>query len=87
VGLGVFPIASVFINGSLTSKFKMGRSLRQGNPLSLFLFLIAVERNVMLNASVEVCLYMGYMVCVSNQHLVGGLLVPQRIDKIIEKSL
>ena len=34
---------SVLINGSHSKEFLIGREIRQGDPLSLFLFLIAVE--------------------------------------------
>lgn len=34
---------SVLINGSPSENFRMERGLRQGDPLSLFLYLIAVE--------------------------------------------
>jgi hypothetical protein len=34
---------SVMVNGCLTNEFKFERGLRQGNPLLLFLFLIAAE--------------------------------------------
>lgn len=33
----------MWVNGSLTHEIKIKRGLKQGHPLSLFLFLLAVE--------------------------------------------
>ncbi|GAU45198.1 hypothetical protein TSUD_139030 [Trifolium subterraneum] len=55
--------ASVLVNSSPTEDFCMDRGLQQGDPLSLFLFLIAAEGlNVMLKASVDIDLFKGYQI-------------------------
>jgi len=52
----------------------LGRGLRQGDPLSSFLLLIVVEGlNVILNASVDACLFSGYVVGVDSNFRVSHL--------------
>jgi len=54
---------SILVNGCLSDEFKLRRELRQDGPLSSFLFLICGKRlNFMLNALVDVSLFVGYKV-------------------------
>lgn len=54
---------SVLVNGSPTEEFRVGRGLRQGDPLSLFLFLIVAEGlNMMFKEATSLGLYVGYKV-------------------------
>lgn len=39
----VFFLASIIMNGSLTGAFKVTKGVRQGDPLSPFIFKIAME--------------------------------------------
>ena len=55
--------ASVLVNGSPTDEFSLGRELRQGDPLSSFLFLLAAEGFHVLMESLKVNdLFVGYKV-------------------------
>ena len=54
---------SVLMNGSPTEEFPLERGLRQGDHLSLFLFLLAAEGlNVLMTSLVNVGMYRGYHV-------------------------
>ncbi|GAU26327.1 hypothetical protein TSUD_56250 [Trifolium subterraneum] len=79
--------ASVLVNGSPTDEFGLERGLRQGNPLSPFLFLLAAEGlNVMMNSLVSRQLSMPYGIGVHNEVLISHLQFADDTLLIGEKS-
>lgn len=60
-GMYIFNNVSVLFNGSPIKEFMVGRGLRQGDHLSTFLFLLAVEGlSVLINKVVDLSLFEGY---------------------------
>ncbi|XP_071695543.1 uncharacterized mitochondrial protein AtMg01250-like [Rutidosis leptorrhynchoides] len=51
---------SILVNGSPINEFKLGRGVRQGDPLSPFLFILAAEgMNILTKAALEKGLFKG----------------------------
>lgn len=65
---------SVLVNGSPTDEFPLKRGLRQGDPLSPFLFLLAAEGlNIVMKSLVEAQLFSGYSIGAANPVVVSHL--------------
>jgi len=65
---------SVFVNRSHTIEFSFQNGLRRRDPLSLLIFLIAVEGlNLMMKASIDTWLFSGYKVGDSNILIISHL--------------
>jgi len=66
--------ASVLVNGSPTDEFHLHRGLRQGDPLSSFLFLIAAEGlHILMKVMADNHLFTGYSVGMVNPVVVSHL--------------
>ena len=64
----------MLVNGSPTDEFPLERGIRQGDPLSPFLFLLAAEGlNVLMKALVETGTFIGYKVGGANSVVVSHL--------------
>ena len=75
---------SVLVNGCPTEEFPMERGLRQGDPLSPFLFFLAAEGfNVIMLSVIEAGLFNGYRVgrdndvCLSHLQFADDTVIPQ----------
>ncbi|GJR65479.1 hypothetical protein Tco_0011544 [Tanacetum coccineum] len=74
-------MSSILVNGSPTKEFAMERSIRQGDPLSPFLFLIVAESlNVAMQEAVRGGLFDGVKVGLDDIEMASGLKV--NINKI-----
>jgi len=78
---------SVLVNGSPTDEFQLKRGLRQGDPLSPFLFLLAAEGfNILMKSMVDNHLFHGYKVGSDVSTVVSHLQFADDTLIIAEKS-
>jgi len=79
--------ASVLVNGSPTYEFSLGRGLRQGDPLSPFLFLLAAEGfHVLMESLFANNLFKGYKVGSNDTTIVSHLQITDDTLILGEKS-
>jgi len=79
--------ASVLVNGSPTDEFHMERGLRQGDPLSPFLFLLAAEGfNILMKSMVDNHLFHDYKVGAGTTTVVSHLQFADDTLILAEKS-
>ncbi|GAU30513.1 hypothetical protein TSUD_18930 [Trifolium subterraneum] len=79
--------ASVLVNGSPTEEFPMERGLRQDDPISPFMFLLAAEGlNVMMRAMVQANLYTEYNIGSENSTIVSHLQFADDTILLVVKS-
>ena len=65
---------SVLVNSSSTEEFPLQKELRQGDPLSPFLFLLAAEGlNVLMKAMVEANIFTGYSIGANHHTVISHL--------------
>ena len=77
----------MLVNGSPTEEFVIERGLRQGDPLSPFLFLLAAEGlSVLMQSMVSAGLYCGYTVGSNDGVVVSNLQFADDTLLLAEKS-